>query len=149
MSCNKTFNHLSVRGMIWILTKSPRMVHLPYLIGMVNVCLLRRMRFILSLQILRSVNMRMRFILNPLFLNTISVHAQDSTPWGDSESDSPHAQGPIPLRERGRDTSPRQTNNEGLRIRRSERGRILRRYFQIEQEIFLCTPLEVDEPTSY
>ena len=28
MSCNKTFNHLSVRGRIWILAKSPRMVSL-------------------------------------------------------------------------------------------------------------------------
>jgi len=31
----------------------------------------------------------------------------------------------------------------------SERGRIPRRYFQIEDEVFLCTPLEVDEPTSF
>jgi len=46
MSYNKTLNNLSTRGRIWILTKSPRMTHLPYLIGMVKVCLLRRMRFV-------------------------------------------------------------------------------------------------------
>jgi len=37
----------------------------------------------------------------------------------------------------------------GPQLRRSERGRILRRYFQIEEEIFLCTPLEIEEPTSF
>ena len=37
MSCNKTFNHLSVWGRTWILTKSLRMEHLHYLIGMVKV----------------------------------------------------------------------------------------------------------------
>ena len=31
---------------------------------------------------------------------------------------------PIPLRERGMDFSPRQTNNEGPRIPRTKRGRI-------------------------
>jgi len=31
----------------------------------------------------------------------------------------------------------------------SEHGRIPRQYFQIEEEIFLCTPLEVNEPISY
>jgi len=28
-------------------------------------------------------------------------------------------------------------------------GRIPRRYFQIEAEVFLCTPLEVEQPTSF
>jgi len=32
--------------------------------------------------------------------------------------------GPIPLRQRGRDFSPRQTNNEGPRIPRTKHGRI-------------------------
>jgi len=32
---------------------------------------------------------------------------------------------------------------------RGERGRILHRYFQIKDEIFLCTPLKVEEPTSF
>jgi len=48
--------------------------------------------------------------------------------------------GLIPLGERGRDFSPRQTNNECPRIPRIKRGRIHRRFFQIEKEIFLCTP---------
>ena len=39
--------------------------------------------------------------------------------------------------------------NTGSSFRRSERGRIPRRYFQIEEDIFLCTPLEIDEPTSF
>ena len=36
---------------------------------------------------------------------------------------------PIPLRERGRDFSPRQTNNKGPRIPRTKCGRIPRRFF--------------------
>ena len=43
----------------------------------------------------------------------------------DSGSDSLHAQGPTALKEGRRDVSPRQINNEGPRIRRSECGRIL------------------------
>jgi len=31
----------------------------------------------------------------------------------------------------------------------SERERITRRYFQIREEIFLCTPLKVEESTSF
>ena len=85
---------------------------------------------------------------SPVLEHAVGPHVQDPTPQRDSGSNSPHAQGPTPLRERGRDTSTRQTNNEGPRLRRSERGRIPRRYFQIEEEIFLCTPLEVEEPTS-
>ena len=57
--------------------------------------------------------------------------------------------GPLPLRERGRDFSPRQTNNEGPGIPRTARGRIHGRYFQIEEELFLCTPLGVEGSTSY
>ena len=57
--------------------------------------------------------------------------------------------GPIPLRERGRDFSPRQTNNEGPRTRRSWHGRILQRSFYIEEEISSCTPLGVERSTSY
>jgi len=33
-------------------------------------------------------------------------------------------------------------------LRRSERGRA-RRFFQIEEDIFFCMPLEIQEPTSY
>ena len=57
--------------------------------------------------------------------------------------------GPIPLRERRRDFSPRQINNEGLRIRRSWHERILQRFFYIEEEIASCTPLGVERSTSY
>ena len=78
-----------------------------------------------------------------------SPHAQDSMPQRDSGSICPQARVPTPLRQRRMDSPARQANNEGPRIRRSERGRILRRYFQIGDEVFLCTPLEVDEPTSF
>jgi len=60
----------------------------------------------------------------PIPEHVVSPHVQDPTPPKDSESDSQHAQGPISLRERGRDFSPRQTNNEGPKIRRSGHGRI-------------------------
>jgi len=39
--------------------------------------------------------------------------------------------------------------NEGPRLQRSECRRIPRRYFQIEEEIFMCTPLAIEEPTSF
>ena len=39
--------------------------------------------------------------------------------------------------------------NTGSPLRRSEHRRIPRRYFQIEEDIFLCTSLEIDEPTSF
>ena len=51
-------------------------------------------------------------------------HAQDPRPQRDNGSNSPQARVPTPLIERGRDSSARQANNEGSRIRRSERGRI-------------------------
>jgi len=78
-----------------------------------------------------------------------SPHAQDPTPQRDSRSNSTQARVPAPLRERERDSPARQANDKGPRIQRSERRRISRRYFQIEDEVFLCTPLEVDEPTSF
>ena len=37
----------------------------------------------------------------------------------------------------------------GSPLRRSERGKISQPYFQIEEDIFLYTPLEIDEPTSF
>ena len=77
-----------------------------------------------------------------------SLHAQDPTPQRDSGSNTPQAKVPTPLRERGRDSPTRQANNGGPRIQRSERGRVPHLYFQIEDKVFLCTPLEVDEPTS-
>ena len=70
-------------------------------------------------------------------------------PQRDSGSNSPQARVPTPLREGRRESPARQANNKGPRIRRTERGRIPHRYFQIEDEVFLSTPLEVDEPTSF
>jgi len=78
-----------------------------------------------------------------------SPHTQDPTPQRDSGSNPPQVRVATPLRERGMDSPVRQVNNEGPRIRRGEPGRIPRRYFQIEDDVFLCTPLEVDEPTSF
>ena len=34
-------------------------------------------------------------------------------------------------------------------LRRSERGRVPRRLLQIEEDIFFCMPLEIEEPSSY
>jgi len=34
-------------------------------------------------------------------------------------------------------------------MRKSEHGKFPRRYFQIKEKIFLCTPLEVEKPTSF
>jgi len=62
ISYNKTFNYLSMRRRILILTESPRIIHLPYLIGMVKTCLVRRMRFIFDLRMLRRINLNMQFI---------------------------------------------------------------------------------------
>jgi len=66
-----------------------------------------------------------------------SPHAQDPTPKRDSGSVSSQARVPTPLRERGRDSPTRQTNNESSKIQSGERGRIPRRYFQIEVEVFV------------
>ena len=39
--------------------------------------------------------------------------------------------------------------NTGSRLRRSEHEKIPRRYFQIEEDIFPCIPLEINEPTTF
>jgi len=65
-----------------------------------------------------------------------------------NDNDSLSTEDSILLRDRGRNTSEGQTN-AGPVLRRSERGRIPRRYFQIEEEIFLCTSLETEDPTSF
>jgi len=52
----------------------------------------------------------------PVLEHAVNLHVRDAMPQRDSESNSPHAQGPSPLRERGRDTSLRQMNNEGHRL---------------------------------
>jgi len=69
-------------------------------------------------------------------------------PQRDSGSDSPQVKAPITLEERPRGSLAKQTNNEGTRSQRSACGRITHRCLQIKEEIFLCTPLEV-EHTSF
>lgn len=124
MTYSKTFNNILVRRKIWILTKSLRILYFPYPTGMGEACLLKRMMFVLNLQYLRRVNLRMRLILNLSFLNMhVSPHIQYPMPQRNSASDSPHTKGPITLRERERDSSHWKTNNV-LEIQRSERGRI-------------------------
>ena len=90
-----------------------RIVHLPYLLGMVKVCLFRRMKFVLNLQMLRRVSLRMRFILNLSFLNMLLVYTLENGSNFLLVLRIPHLlekgggiPGLIPLRERGRDLSP-------------------------------------------
>jgi len=54
-----------------------------------------------------------------------SSHAQDPMPQTDCGSIFPQARVLTPLRKRGRNSSARQTNNEGPRIPSSERGEFL------------------------
>jgi len=74
LNYSKTSNHHSMRGRIWILTKSPKMVCLPYPKGMGETYLPGRMRFIIDLLCMRKVNLRMRSILNFQFPNMQLVH---------------------------------------------------------------------------
>jgi len=64
-------------------------------------------------------------------------------------SDSPQTRTLALLRERQKNSLSRQTNDEYPMILRSEDGRICHPYFQIKEEIFLFTPLEVEEATSF
>jgi len=61
-------------GGIWILTKSLKMVCLPYPKGIGETCLPRRMRFILDLLYMRKVNLLVRSVLNLQFPNIQLVH---------------------------------------------------------------------------
>ena len=74
---------------------------------------------------------------------------QNPTTQRDGRRDSLQTKGPTPLRERGEILSSRQENDEGPKIQRNEQGRIPQWYFQIEEEIFLCNPLKVEESTSF
>jgi len=76
----------------------------------------------------------------------VSPNAQDSES-GSLECEN--YEDSTPLEDRGSGSSLTQQTNVGPSLGRSEHGKIPRRYFQIEEEIFLCTPLEVDEPTSF
>ena len=66
----------------------------------------------------------------------------------DRRVDSPPIEDSSSLRDRGSHISVSQSNI-GSPLRRNECGKIPRRYFQIEEDMFLCTPLEIDEPTSF
>ena len=46
-------------------------------------------------------------------------------------------------------SKPLNSDTQGSKVRRSERGTIPRRHFEIEGESFICDSLDVDEPTSY
>jgi len=69
LSYSKTSNHHSMRGRIWILTKSPKMVCLPYPKEMGETSLPQKMRFGLDLLYMKKVNLRVRSILNLQFSN--------------------------------------------------------------------------------
>ena len=79
------------------------------------------------------------------------VSGSDISPIRDSVSRMDSPQGLVPRRKRGRDElEPEQTLQPGPSVtRRSEHGRVPRRFFQIEENIFFCMPLEIEEPTSY
>ena len=63
---------------------------LPYLIAMVEVCLLKRIRFVLNLQFMTNINLRISFILNLSFQYVVSLHIQDHTTHRGSWSNSTH-----------------------------------------------------------
>ena len=46
-------------------------------------------------------------------------------------------------------SKPLNSDTQGSKVRRSERGTIPRRHFEIEGESFICDSLDLDEPTSY
>ena len=78
--------------------------------------------------------------------HAVSPNAQDS---GSGSLERENNEDSIPLEDRGSGSSLTQQTNVGPSLRRSEREKIPRKYFQLEEEIFLCTPLEVEEPTSF
>jgi len=74
LSYSTTSNHLLVRGRIWTLTKSLKIVCLPNSKGMGETCLPKRIRFALDLLYMRKVNLWVRSNLNLQFPNMQSVH---------------------------------------------------------------------------
>ena len=46
-------------------------------------------------------------------------------------------------------SKPLDSDTQGSKVRRSERGTIPRRQFEIEGESFICDSLDLDEPASY
>ena len=79
---------------------------------------------------------------SPIYEHEVSPLVQHN------DNDSLSAKDFIPLRDRGRNISEGQTNT-GYVLRRSEGGRIPWWYFQIKEQIFLCTSLEIEESTSF
>jgi len=69
LSCSKASNYHSVGGRIRILTRSPKMVCLPYPKGMGETYLPKRMRLVLDLLYMRKINLRVRSFLNLQFPN--------------------------------------------------------------------------------
>ena len=103
-------------------------------------------RDIENLSIPESKPERQVHSLSPNSAYQVSPHVQHS---GSGSLERENYEDSIPLEDRGSGSSLTQQTNVGPSLRRSERGKIPRRYFQIEEEIFLCTPLEVEEPTSF
>lgn len=62
---------------------------------------------------------------------------------------SSQTRNPTPHQDSGSNPLSSQVNDQVPMIRRSARGRIPRRYFHIEEDVFFCTPSEIEEPTSY
>lgn len=60
---------------------------------------------------------------------------------------NPQVSNPTPTEDSGRDSST--SNANGVVERRSTRGRVPRRFFDIEERALLCTVSEIDEPTSF
>ena len=114
------------------------MVHPPYLIGAVKVCLLRRMRFDVNLQMSRRVNLRMRFILNLSCLNMQLFHMFRFLPLMDSGSNFLSVLRVPYLLEKGGRIS--QLGRQIMKVPGSKG-------VGIEEDVFLYTSLEVKEPT--
>ena len=71
-------------------------------------------------------------------------------PQGVSGSDSSPSQGFAPRTKRGRDPEFESAMQPSPRlIRRSEHRRVPQWFFQIEDDIFFCVPLEIEEPTFF
>lgn len=125
------------------------MVHHAYLTSMGEDYLLRIMRFVLNLQLLRRFNMRNEVHpQSPSLEHESSPHIQDPSLKGIVGVILHTLRAPYLFREWGRNFTPWQTNNKGSKIRKSKHGRICQ-WNSIEEEIFLCPPLKVEEATSF
>jgi len=119
MHYSKILNHRLMRGRIWILTKSLRMVNLLYPKAIGEICLLKGMRCVLNHQILRRINLRIR---------KVYMYKISRLKW--IVGVIFHKLWPPPHLGKGGDSLARPKNNKGLRIQRNEHGWIPHRYFQ-------------------